>query len=473
MNEKSVAIITFSVFGLFVYPLAIIFHQNFYADGAFFFARLLDTGKILARGGLEYPRYFFSIVTQFPTLFTLNSGLSDISILSLIYGACLYYTPFFCYVLSACLFLRKGLRFQTSLLLLMYILWNCFASLIISGESHLAAASFILTLSAIVTCDLTSFTTLIVLLLLALFGLRCYEFWAIYYLICLAFFIQKSWGKSAPPYGKALQIFIAILFLGGAVLNGYAIIFSKMHQVRDAMLTTQLRAIWPTAMAVCLFYGATILYIYIGSGMTRSLATKHSDNIINITLNKYCSSRKVAFAIFIFGIATCLLYIFNLPRPDYAYNLRILNLILPFLFSLSLLLLNRREFSPSLHRRILKYIVVPVVALTVTANFYQTTRWRTYTSQFFHVLQVHSGYIPVQDTEVLKFEFQWFWTNPTLSILLQAMEHRPVQTILFNPKAQWEPYGPSSTYGNAELLANRIGVSFLIEELKPTSKNSS
>jgi hypothetical protein len=461
MNDKSVTVITFAVFGIFVYPLAIAFHQHFYADGAFFFAQLVEHGRV-AVAGHNPARYLNHLITQFPTVFALKAGISDPAILSRIYGSNLYYTPFFCYLFSAWLFLRKGMTLQVLLLSLMFILLSSFTSLFIISESHLAAALFILTFSVIVTCDFGRFTTLFALLCLALLGLSSYEFWALYYLLCLVYFIQKIWKKKVPFSHMALEVLIAIVFLGGVAVNGYAIIFSKYAENRDAMLSSHLHSVLPTVIAVSLFFGATILYMYCSRMMLTSAQLRTDRLHIMILLQKWCSSRKFALVTLIFGILTCAIYFINIPKVNYAYNLRILNLILPVMFGLSFMLPQQRMSKFAGQRGVANFIL-PVVILAVMAHLYQTSQWITFKKSFFNALQVHSGYVPMQYAELLEREFLWSWTSPSMSILLQALESVPIQTILFNPKKRWEPYGPTPVPNcDPETLANCLGVPFFL-----------
>jgi len=132
------------------------------------------------------------------------------------------------------------------------------------------------------------------------------------------------------------------------------------------------------------------------------------------------------------------------------------------MFGLSFLFPHQRISEP-VRQRVLVYFIIPLFVMALSAHLYQTDQWNTFRKSFSNALQVHAGYIPLRYADIANQKYLWSWTSPTMSILLQALESRPVQTILFNPKKRWEPYGPSSIVNcNPEALANRLGVPFCL-----------
>jgi hypothetical protein len=469
MNAKSITALVFASFGFIAFPLAVLSHFHLYADGAFFFARIVETGRhpvAWTWHSLVY-RSFAHIITQYPSVLALQAGISDISTLSRIYGASLYYIPFTCYAMAACLLFRKGMHTQATLLALMYTILVYFTSYFIISESHLSTGLFVLTISIIATRRMRNIGPLLVLVCLGTIGLLCYEFWAIFFPICLAYFLCSTKGQEAPSAIKPLQGLIVLLYTAGSVASTGGIIFSKVSAQRNAMFSFQLHSVLPFFLAACLFFGSIVVCSCFGSTLIRILNLEGRVNgcrrfpCLHRLEAAFPSSLWISFAVSIF------LYFRDLPSPQNAYALRSLNLLLPLMFASSFLAPRRKTQHSTSARKIALCCVLPMLVLTMQASLYHTFRWNEFKTSVFAATQQLSGFVPVNEAKISNPSFLWRWTSPTLSILVQAMQGRNVQSILFNPNAKWQPYGPSESEGAAR-LAKSMHSGFIMTEMENT-----
>jgi hypothetical protein len=462
MNSKSLSLFALACFGLLVVPFAVVTHRHLYADGGFFFARLVEFGVVSSAGHNPF-RFFHHVVTQSPAVLALHAGVTDLPVLSYIFGAMLYYGPLLGYALAGSLLFRAGQRLHLVLLVLLYSLLFCFTGFFIISESHLATALFVLTLAVICTCDLTRLRTLLAIVGLAVMSLSCYEFWSVFSPVCLGFLVRRTWGKPAPASRRILYGLIAVLYLAGSVANTVGIISAQDAVNRNQMVESFLIWTWPTVLAVCVVFVTAVLYARFLAGGFSRIDKGRSVSAADAGGSSPRSSDKAPLVAIGFAFVICsgLIYVANVPRPEHAYPLRNLNLLLPLMFAGSFLLVKTPAPLRAGLDRTLRWSVLAVLLLTLQAHVYHTARWADFTGSLLQATQDHTGFVPVQDVNLDQPDFLSPWTAPTLSIVTQAMHHRPVQTVLYNPHIQREPYGPRSDL-KGERLARRLGVPFEI-----------
>jgi hypothetical protein len=464
MNTKSITIMAFASLGLIAFPLAVLSHLHLYADGAYFFARLVETARSSVAWHSVY-RSLGHIITQFPSTLALQTGISDISTLSRIYGASLYYIPFTCYAMSAYLLFRKGMHIHVTLLVLMYTILVYFTSYFIISESHLASGLFVLTISIIGTRCMRNVAPLLALLFIGTIALLCYEFWAIFFPFCLVFFLCSIIGQDTSSAIKPLQGIIVLLYIAGSVVNTAGIIFSQFVANRDAMFSVHMYSVLPLILAACLFFGSIVLCSCFGSTLVRILTIDRRVNGFRRFLCLQLPEAAFPLSLWISFAVSIFLYFRGLPSPQHAYALRSLNLFLPLMFALSFLAPRINMPHSTSARTIALCCVLPMLVLTTHASLYHTSRWLEFKRSVFTTTQQRSGFVPINRVKINNPSFLWGWTSPTLSILVQAMQGRNVQSILFNPNAAWQPYGPSDSE-HAVRLAKSMHSDFIIAEME-------
>jgi hypothetical protein len=460
---KMISILMFTGLGLVVFPYAVLTHQHLYADGSFYFAQIIETGSVFS-----YPaRFFGNAILELPTLFALKIGIINPETLSIIYGASLYYLPFFCYIAAALLLFRKGMSAQATLLGLMYTILVYFTSFFIISESHLSTGLFILVISIITTCNMQKVIPLLALLCISTIALLSYQFWVIFFPVCIVYFLFKVIGQDNPFYIRLIQIIIVFVFIGGSIVNLEGVLSSDFSAVRDDMLSVELFDTWQFNLAACLLFGSAILYssshsilVYVGN-----LGRRINGNLrFPITRRLQEPLHWVAFL----GILGSFIFLYTLgiPKPYNAYPLRSLNLFLPLLFLFSLVVLDKKTHNSISAHFIAVWGILPMAILVFQTCLYTTSGWQQFQSDFFIATQERTGFISIEDVPAIKNSpFLWGWTSPTLSILFQTMEGKAVQSIIYNPDATWQPYGPQELK-NAAILTGGLNGIFIIRDFE-------
>ena len=470
MHAKFIAFLVFVSLGLIALPLAVASHFHLFADGAYYFARLVEFGTIPTTG----PRFFSLIITQLPTLLALQTGTSDVSALSYIYGISLYYLPFICYAIAVFLLFRKGMYTHATLLVLMYTILIYFTSYFIISESHLSSGLFVLALSIIATRCLQNVAPLLTLVGIGIIALFSYEFWAIFFPVCIVFFLYKIRRQATPAPSKLLQASIVFLYSAGLTTNLVAIMFLQNGVNRDAMFSTHMNSVWYLLFPTCLFFGSVVIYgcfvptfIMRRLNLGRRTGFLQSSSLQQLKAVFYLALRVIVtvtgFSVFV--------YFYGVPSPQNAYALRSLNLFLPLLFAMSLLIMPKKLPDSASARIIACYCVLPILVLTMHASLHNTKRWSAFKDSLFTATQQQAGFVAINEVKVSNPEFVWGWTSPTLSILVQAMQGGHVRSIIFDPKILWQPYD-SSDLENVVLLIKSTHSHFVITATPDANPNN-
>ena len=458
MNEKNIIILVFLSLGLIVFPLAIFFHMNLYADGCYFFASMAETGKI-ATAAPTFSRLGGYWVRQAPTVIAMHFGVSDLSVLARIYGACLYYMPFVCYALATYLLFRKGLKTQATILSIMYLLIVYFASYFIITESHYATGLFVLSLAILTTCDLGKWSTLLSLMSLGILALFSYEFWALFYPVCLLFLLWKVPKRDTSHLVRSGHVSLLLLYVAGAIVNIAGIVVFVAPAQRDSMFTRHLQDVWPMVLGACLIMGIVQCWACFGDAIIRLLRIENMFG--KLRKKSSFTNAEVMFIVsflitFTALVLTCFLRIPMVPK---AYALRSLNLFLPLMFVLSLVPFAEKRANAKAARSIAICCLLPILIVTVQGNTSTTLKWSGFTNSMFKQSQNLSGYVSVNNVGFENRDLLWGWTSPILSILLQTMQGRDVKTVFYNPTAAWEPMGPHERE-RAKKFTAKIGGNF-------------
>lgn len=497
MKTKLVFALMTACFGLLVFPLAVAFHRHLYADGAYFLAQLLETGRI-AVAGRNPLRFFHHVITQLPAVLALKSGVFSPSAVSRIYGATLFYLPLLLYLAAAWLLARAGMKRQMLVLALMYCLLAAFTSFFIISESHLASALFVLMATIICVCNLAALGPLFALLVIGAIGLSCYEFWAVYFPVALVLFAARTWRRRASLSRKILYACFVLLCLAGFAANAVGLVFiPRLGVTRGpklvphyksilSMFTNHFLAVWAIIIIACLFFAGYVLYIRFRAG--HELAPRPGKTRF---WRRLMASHEACWLVAGFLVMACsaAAMFTDFPIPENAYALRLLNLFLPLMYAASFFPSGMIR-PPASARTAMSdsadgdsgaageggdavaqepgaaavFVVLAVLALAVQTQIHNTARWREFTSSFLDAAQADVEYVELEDADIRNSSLLWGWTTPTMSVLLQGLAGKPVRSVIFNPAATadgWEPYGPLSRQGKR--LAEVMGVPFDIE----------
>jgi hypothetical protein len=456
MDEKTFIYLVFTLCAVAVFPFAVAFHSHLYADGAYFFTVILEQGGIASIGHTP-ARMGHHILTQAPVMIAMRCGITNIRLLSRLYGICLLYLPLAAFFLACHLFLRAKMISQALLAAMLYCILTFFTATFIVSESHLASALFVLTLATIVTTDMRKKGPKTALLVLWLLTLSVYEFWVLFFPVCFVVLITR------PRAIKSYQmcIILGILYLSGTVLNTFSILFTALPDNRNAMFGICLASVWRQILAAILLFLAAISVTRNARFLRirRMNGFQRSDKSAGTTIKAH-GDFFIVFLISILSTIACAgIMFYRVGTPWDAYNLRTLNLILPVLFGLSLVPGCGNPARRHCHsNKTAVYGLMAMLILTICLRLFHVAGFLEHKKRLFAVTQAMSGYVTVQSAVPYEI-YGWFWTYPTMSVLLQAIEKRPVKTIIYDPDVPFQPYGPAEFQRTRNLLS-RLDLSF-------------
>ena len=123
------------------------------------------------------------------------------------------------------------------------------------------------------------------------------------------------------------------------------------------------------------------------------------------------------------------------------YTMRSLNVLLPPALAL---LATRR---PSSGRAVSstapseRWVMAGLVLSSIAWHAGIDRAWHGYVTAYTEVLATHEGLVPLASTGLAERGFDWGWTNPSLSIALQAVHGRPVQSLVLNASSEgYQPF---------------------------------
>jgi hypothetical protein len=456
MNETRAILLVFALLGSVVFPVAIACHSHHYGDGSYFFLTMLETGKI-ASTGASVARIGHHLLTQGPVILADHVGLNNVVYLSWLYGFILYYLPWLLFAVACALFLRANMMLHALLTAMLYLLLLSFTSFFIISESHLAVSLFILSLTIILTCSLHKWPIRLALLCLWLASLSVYEFSAIYFSVLLAALAVQCRAGGSSHFFKLL----GPLYVMGALLNAYSILVSPMSTNRDAMFGVHLASVWPLTLFASLLFSLAVL-----AGLYAQPLEKDSCLLVNRVLqaNRFAWLRTHAIALIQIGIGVltvlgCALVLHDrLACPWNAYQLRILNIVLPACFVIFVLL----YFVFARKRKLIggnPIVIAGVLSMLILAActfLHHSLAFNSFQRRLSQVVGSSSGFVAVSDVFQVE-KYGWVWTYPTMSILSQVLHDLPIQTIVYNPHAEPEPFGPAD-FRHLKRLTSRLGL---------------
>jgi len=413
---KLVILSTILLFGLVVLPYSIAAHRQLYADGSAF---LLSVIVSKSANAWVACRCYQHILVQAPAAAAAAMGLSGHpQVLSRLYGAALFYFPFAAVVGAVLLLLRRNRCHDAAWLLLAYVLMNLFTHMFIVGEGHLCAALFLLQFALILVGDNAPRVYLPALLGLALLNTKVYESNVGFAAILLVTLILRWRGLTTNRILLTLVGVLAAVYVASIFYAGHSILYSRLSANRDELTKSLSLNRWNCFPALVT---AAILIVSFW--------------------------RRIPKDLIIAGLCGCLLLALGmladvippLPPPVQGYLLRGWNLLIPAVIVVMLLVIETFRMRKC-DAFVLASLLASVTPVTAAAHVEHTRHWRSFTLSFDRALRDHTGYVDFREARLDDEDYGWFWTYPTMSIVLQAFDGRDVQCILENRHTSFQPY---------------------------------
>ncbi|HET6343807.1 MAG TPA: hypothetical protein VFH51_02695 [Myxococcota bacterium] len=394
-----------------------------FADGVAFFLQVLTQQDF---SHWDFPRQFAHHLTQWPAILAMRLGLKDVQALAYLYGAGLFCVPLV--TLASCAWMTPAWS-------LWYLLFPTFgfaylslnSALFVISESHIAMGCFWVVFFSVFFLPRSAWQAAAAGIV-SLFATRLYESFSILGLFLTALAVQRLWqARFQLPVWRRLQLgWVAGCGLISSGIGTYWMLFSPDRNVEKVGLG---KILVELALDPNTLMSSAIAAVFVG------LFVLHVEGVV---------SRLGLLLALVAGTLLGLLPLLDgrfLPITLH-YPARVLNIALPLAFGLLMLWLEqqRRTAAPGL-------IWVPLTLMLAWNTSWQVAvsgAWCHYTRGVDAALADGRGLMDLRGTRVADEPFNWDWTLPSLSIVLQALEGPEVHAIIKASRPGWQPFDPNA-----------------------------
>jgi len=385
------------------------FWQEMYlsADGAFYFARILENGSFL---NYSWTRLHSDIATQLPLVLAIKFGVTSLGILKFLYALGLYF-PYLASITLSAYALRgmdpNGLVFP----LAGYLLVSFPAAYIWAGESQVMAVATWPVLFLLLRPSLTRVDVALLISLLVFLS-RTYETVVGATVVFMAIILMRLLRGPTEQRKWFLLALGAALFVFG--VSVYSAIFPASYENRSAFIDGMARPL-SNPNLVCGLVALSSLAAAILSRRAWPLVVSVAVGVVSVVLpiRGLTASAQVSF-----------------DSRSLTLTLLPLLLLAATGFVLSRLKIDRIQLAT----------MIAVFLLLILGNALSWSDWLRYRVAFERVLRQNAGYVPIEQTPLRKNRYHWGWTSPILSVLWSG---GCVRTVILNPSnTPWEPFDP-------------------------------
>jgi hypothetical protein len=402
-----------------------------FADGAFYLYVILTTRQ---PQDLQASRYFADLVTQWPVVLAIHSGLTRIDTLSILLGASLYLPGLAS--LACCIWIARRQVNYLLFPLLSATAVTANSSFFIVSESHLLIALFWPLLFLLTLHRQWSGWTFALAAVLALPTLRCYESMAF---LGPLLAVLSTWrmGVSANLAHRLGFFGLTAYFVAGVGVAAYWIINPREPENYESFVNS-LR-----------FYSDGVGHVhFLGLLSCAALA------LVGWALRRNMPATRTRRALVLLFSGACMLAALapvalpTLIAPTLHHRARVLNAYLPLLVALLFLLTLARPPQASAWRFGLTIAAI-LGSAQATWHVVAAREWNHYLSVFRREVRERQGLVPYSESRLSRESeeghpiagMNWNWTMPTMSILMTVDGN--VRSMVDNPTAgPWQPFVP-------------------------------
>jgi hypothetical protein len=417
-------------------------HRHLYGDGCYYLIKVLERRAFTT---FEPTRLFAQYIMEGPLWAAIHwLHITNFRILSWIYGATLFLHPIVS--LWGCWHILK--KRNRALMILPALSWACLSlctSFFIISESWVGVSLF-WPIYFLLLYDKHKLRKMEGLFLIAMCvaSIRVYEGFFISASL-LAFLAYRRVHRSLKLHEFDIPAILALFCLGVTIVADlHWSIFPRDPGNRISLLK-----------GIFVFFRCPPAY---------SIAFA----VILFTRWDRRKSKAMAFCIVVFLLAAFVwafvpwISVLSI-KPNRHADIRFINNLLPAgLGILPFAAIKIRSLRPSFGRfRRIAFAGFAFAALLW--QFAGCVAWQQYIKDFSEILSSDRGYLELKDTRLSRCGFDWPWTMPCMSIVLSAIEGKPLKTIVLNrPDCGWEPFNPRKPSEYPDL--SRYGVRY---EIKP------
>jgi hypothetical protein len=416
-------------------------HRHLFGDGSFFMIMILEKRAFTT---FDTSRQFAHFIMEGPLWAAVNwLHITDFRILSWVFGLTLFLHPIAS--LWGCWHILK--KRNRALMILPALSWACL----------ILCTSFFIISESLVGASL---------------------FWPIFFLLL---FHKHKLGKMEALF-LVIMSFASIRVYEAFFLPAALLAFLAFRRVRSSLMRREcdivsIIALFCLAVAICADLYWSLFPRDPGNRVTLlkgiyNFFTYPAAYIVIFALALFTLSHQVKSKIVSFGCIVLLLASFawglapwisvSSIKPNKQAEIRIINNLLPLgLAMLPFVAIKIRSlrFSFTRVRRIAFAGFIFSIALWQVGS---CIAWIKYTNEFSSILNSNRGCLELKGTHLARDGFDWPWTMPSMSVVLSAIEKKPVKSIVMNrPECSWEPFDPKTPSKFPEL--SRYGVKYEME----------
>lgn len=429
---------------------ALFFFRFLYADGAYFFLRILEGRSVFLPAEGRAATY---VLTQWPAPLAMLAGCADIRWLAWCFGAGLMLVPTFLHGGALWLLLRRGMRLQALVYLVMLWLLMGFSGLCIVTDSHTPAAVFLLAVALTASSVPDKMGSWAVLATIGALSVALYEFWAFYSPALMVLLVWRLW-----PQWPGLPVRIrlaAIGLLGLFAASGGVHAWRLLHSSGNSNQASLLQMLDGTTYPIYLFL---IAAWFAGLCIHFALEVRPGSWAwLGWIPAAPVRSRLLGVA---FAALAVLCAVQHATMVRYSYPFRTLNLILPLLYAGWLMSIGARDQTTHASAEARIGLVLLTGWLLANENW-NTLGWRKYQAWAGEAQGAETDSLYVSQPPETPLPQTWIypWSHSAQSFVAQALWAEKVNGIGYDPGAGWDPYGPGNETRILK-IAERHGICF-------------
>lgn len=412
---------------------ALLSFRFLYADGAYFFLRILEGRAVFFPAEGRAATY---VLTQWLAPTAIAAGCVDIRRLAWMFGAGLMLTPVLLHGASIWLLLRKRWQAQAFVYLAMVFLLMGFGGLCIVTDSHTPTAVFLLTLVWAVSFVPERGWAWLPLVAAGMLSWALYEFWAFYALGLLIPLGGRLWSRWSrmPSRARMAGVGALLVFAASAGIHAWRLWHSTDNPNQSSLLGMLSGTTYPAYLAlVAAWFAGLCGHSLLATGIQSQPSPRFP--LSNRT--------RVGMLGASFALLAVVCAVQHPTMIRYSYPFRTLNLVLPLLFGGWLMGISWRG-EPTRVPAGGRGLLVALTLWLVISETWMTLGWREYQVWAGSVRSPPRNSIYAAQPPDTPMAQAWIfpWSHSAQSFLSQALRFGRVNGVAYDPGAAWMPYGP-------------------------------
>jgi len=425
MNDRRVKDVMLSVLVALIilsFVLKILLEKQLSLDGVHYFYRVLETGTFF---NIAWSRRFAEYLIQWPLLFAAKAGITNVPLLTAIFGFGIFSVYLFSVWYSWYLVREKAPLVMVFPIASYLIIGNT-GDYWFVGEHHvLTALTWPLLFLVICRTKLTA-TQWVILVLLSLAYTRLYETGVLPSLIIVVFLLANG-GLRKTAGQRYGVVIVASLLVIGAMISVYYILYPVSGQNKGAFIDsiTRLKHI------VELKYLGLSLLLLLGGWVLETIGRV-----------------KLAKTVFLTTMIPVIIYVYIRFTSDYSltaywsFSSRTLTVLaLPLLMIGAIWAHHGNKDVDLIAIKVFFFVAV----LFLGANAIDQRNWWVVRAEMKRAISVteEGTFLSISETRLSHNHHRFTWNNPLLGIVWSAPCVRAI--ILNSPEEiSWEPFDPKS-----------------------------